>query len=153
MSEEVLASERHAAKVDELVAAVSEKPVAAPKAKVSYHPMGDRVFVRPLVAEDRQVGSIFIPNNAKSIIMRGEVVAVGPEVHVLRPGDQVLHVHVMGVKGDRPELADTTVAGLTILREHEISAADGPSIETRMAVARQKGLSVVRKELPLPTSG
>lgn len=154
--DEVLASEKHAAEkaaaapLDELMSKVA---APAPPPKISYAPMGDRVFVLPVQAADRQIGSIIIPNNARSVVMRGEVKAVGPEVNVLRPGDKVLYVHVMGVKGDRPELADTTVAGLTILREHEISAADGPGIDTRMAKARALGLSVVRKELPLPTSG
>jgi co-chaperonin GroES (HSP10) len=143
MSEEQLASEKHAASVDALVEAAAP---AAEKPKVDYLPMGDRVFVKPTQAADRMVRGIHIPNNARSVVMRGEVVAVGPEVYVLRPRDRVVYVHVMGVKGDRPELEDTTIAGLTILREHEISAAEGPGLETRMSQARERGRSVVKKE-------
>ena len=47
----------------------------AEKAKIQ--PLGDRVLVEPLEAEDKTTGGIIIPDTAKEKQQRGKVVAVG----------------------------------------------------------------------------
>ena len=41
------------------------------------HPLDDRVLVRPLEAEAKTTGGIFIPDTAKEKSQRGEIIAVG----------------------------------------------------------------------------
>ena len=57
-------------------------------------PLGDRVLVKAAAAEEKTVGGIIIPDNAKEKPMRGEVIAVGTgtkeEPMVLQPGNQIL---------------------------------------------------------------
>ena len=57
-------------------------------------PLADRVLVKAAAAEEKTVGGIIIPDNAKEKPMRGEVIAVGEgtkdEAMVLQPGDQIL---------------------------------------------------------------
>ena len=40
-------------------------------------PLGDRVLVKPMEAEEKSVGGIIIPDNAKEKPQKGEVVSVG----------------------------------------------------------------------------
>ena len=67
--------------------------------KSKIQPLGDRVLVEPLEAEDKTSGGIIIPDTAKEKQQRGKVVAVGKgrvtEEGKLTPlevktGDQVL---------------------------------------------------------------
>ena len=57
-------------------------------------PLGDRVLVKAAAAEEKTVGGIIIPDNAKEKPNRGEVIAVGAgtkdEPMLLQPGDQIL---------------------------------------------------------------
>ena len=57
-------------------------------------PLADRVLIKAAAAEEKTVGGIIIPDNAKEKPMRGEVIAVGAgtkdEAMVLKAGDQVL---------------------------------------------------------------
>jgi len=41
-------------------------------------PLSDRILVKPLDAEEKTAGGLFIPDNAKEKPQKGEVVAVGP---------------------------------------------------------------------------
>ena len=41
-------------------------------------PLADRVVVRPLEAEEKTAGGLFIPDTAKEKPMQGEIMAVGP---------------------------------------------------------------------------
>ena len=41
-------------------------------------PLADRVVVRPLEAEEKTKGGLFVPDTAKERPQQGEVVAVGP---------------------------------------------------------------------------
>lgn len=41
-------------------------------------PLADRVVVRPLEAEEKTAGGLFIPDTAKEKPQQGEVMAVGP---------------------------------------------------------------------------
>ena len=45
--------------------------------KSKIQPLGDRVLVEPLEAEDKTVGGIIIPDTAKEKQQRGKVIAVG----------------------------------------------------------------------------
>jgi len=57
-------------------------------------PLADRVLIKAAAAEEKTVGGIIIPDNAKEKPMRGEVIAVGAgtkdEPMVVKAGDQVL---------------------------------------------------------------
>ena len=44
----------------------------------SITPLSDRVVVRPMSAEEKTVGGLFIPDTAKEKPQRGTIVAVGP---------------------------------------------------------------------------
>jgi chaperonin GroES len=46
--------------------------------KVKVKPLADRILVRPLEAEEKTTGGLFIPDNAKEKPQKGEVIAVGP---------------------------------------------------------------------------
>lgn len=41
-------------------------------------PLADRIIVKPLVAEEKTSGGIYIPDNAKEKPQKGKVIAVGP---------------------------------------------------------------------------
>ena len=45
---------------------------------VKLRPLGDRVLVKRLEAEEKSKGGIIIPDSAKEKPLEGEVVAVGP---------------------------------------------------------------------------
>lgn len=46
--------------------------------KIAFHPLEDRVLVRPLEAETVSAGGIVLPDTAQEKPMRGEIVAAGP---------------------------------------------------------------------------
>ncbi len=72
-------------------------------------PLADRVVVKPLPAEDKTKGGLFVPDTAKERPQQGEVVAVGPgrvtddgkripaEVKV---GDKILYGKYTGTEVD-----------------------------------------------------
>lgn len=70
-------------------------------------PLSDRVLVRPLDAEEKTAGGLFIPDNAKEKPQKGEVVAVGPGKAAdngtvismtLKAGDKVLYGKYSGTE-------------------------------------------------------
>ena len=75
-------------------------------AKESIQPLGDRVLVEPLEAEEKTSGGIVIPDTAKEKQQKGKVVAVGKgrfEDGKLTPlevktGDQVLFGRYSGTE-------------------------------------------------------
>ena len=92
---------------------------------MEYKPLHDRVVVKPLEAESRSAGGIFIPDNAKEKPNTGEVLAVGQgritEAGLVigltvKVGDRVLFGqnggHKIKVNGEE----------VTILKEEEILA-------------------------------
>ncbi|MDR2579221.1 MAG: co-chaperone GroES [Chitinispirillales bacterium] len=92
---------------------------------MSVKPLADRVLVRPLDAQEKTAGGIFIPDNAKEKPQKGEVVAVGPgkitdsgtKIEMtLKTGDKVLYGKYSGT--------EVTVDGaeLLILRESDVLA-------------------------------
>lgn len=92
---------------------------------VSLRPLDDRIVVKRLEAEEKTVGGIILPDNAKEKPQRGEVVAVGPGKLLdsgaratpdVKAGDQVLFGKYSGseVKVDGVEYL--------IMRENDILA-------------------------------
>lgn len=60
---------------------INSKKVSTKTNGVAFTPLGDRVLVRPLTAEERGVttaSGIIIPESAQEKATEGEVVAVGP---------------------------------------------------------------------------
>jgi chaperonin GroES len=64
---------------------------------VNLRPLGDRVLVKRLEAEEKTKGGIIIPDSAKEKPLEGEVVAVGPGGR----GDNGQVVPLELKKGDR----------------------------------------------------
>jgi len=58
-------------------------------------PINDRVVVKPMPAEEKTAGGIYIPDTAKEKPQKGEVVAVGPgkdgNLMTVANGDVVLY--------------------------------------------------------------
>ena len=92
---------------------------------MEIQPLGDRILVKPLPAEEKTKGGIIIPDTAKERPQEGEVVAVGKG----RPaGDKVQPLEVK--KGDHvlySKYAGTEVRGkdgqeYLIMKEDDILA-------------------------------
>ena len=95
---------------------------------VTFHPLSDRVVIKPLQREERTKTGIVLPDTAKEKPQLGEVVAVGPgrvtdEGKHLSPevkvGDQVIYSKYAGTEykeGDQEYL---------ILKEADILAKVG----------------------------
>jgi len=74
---------------------------------MNVKPLADRILVRPLEAEEKTSGGIFIPDNAKEKPQKGEVVAVGPgktaetgaKIEMtLKKGDKILYGKYSGTE-------------------------------------------------------
>jgi chaperonin GroES len=93
---------------------------------MNMQPLGDRVVVKPLAAENKTKGGIVLPDTAKEKPQEGEVIAVGkgkvlengtvqaPEVKV---GDRVLYGKYSG-----NEITTKDGDELLIMREEDILA-------------------------------
>lgn len=72
----------------------------------SIKPLGDRVLVRPDVAEEKTASGIIIPDTAKEKPQRGTVIAVGPGKFengtkidlTVKSGDKVLYGKYSGTE-------------------------------------------------------
>lgn len=95
---------------------------------MNLKPLADRVIVRPLEAEEKTAGGLYIPDTAKEKPMQGEVVAVGPGkisdegktlAMEVKTGDKVLYGKYSGT--------EVTVDGTDylIMRETDIFAISG----------------------------
>ena len=92
---------------------------------MKIQPLGDRVVVKPLEAEEKTKGGIVIPDTAKERPQEGEVIAVGPGK---REGDKVIPLEVK--VGDKvlygkysgTEIRDKEGQEYLILREEDILA-------------------------------
>lgn len=81
--------------------------------KLSIRPLGDKVLIKRLEAEDRTAGGIVLPDTAKEKPKRGTVMSVG-EGRLLDTGDrQALQVK----KGD--QVLFTSYAGTEVKVEGE----------------------------------
>ncbi len=69
---------------------------------IKMKPLGTRVIVEPLVAEEKTQGGIIIPDSAKEKPQSGKVVAVGPgskdEPMEVKVGDVVLYGKYSGTE-------------------------------------------------------
>ncbi len=69
---------------------------------LNIKPLADRVLIKPAPAEEKTVGGIIIPDNAKEKPLKGEVLAVGhgtkDEEMVLKVGDNVLYGKYSGTE-------------------------------------------------------
>ncbi len=100
---------------------------------VNIKPLGDRVVVKPLPAEEKTASGLFIPDTAKEKPQRGTVVAVGPgrvengtkiEMSV-KEGDTVLYGKYAGTEirlGDEEYLIMRESDILGILQEEAVPA-------------------------------
>ena len=79
----------------------------AREAGVKVQPLGDRVLIQPLEAEEKTSSGIYIPDTAKEKQQRGKIVAVGKgrtdengKLHPLevREGDTVLYGRYSGTE-------------------------------------------------------
>ena len=52
-------------------------------------PLKDRIVVRPLEADEKTSGGIYLPDTAQEKPQRGEVLAVGPGKYIESKGDRV----------------------------------------------------------------
>ncbi len=63
--------------------------------EVKFKPLGDRVLVKPVTADEKTSGGIIIPDTAKEKPQKGEVVAVGKGTEgndlTVKPGDMVMY--------------------------------------------------------------
>lgn len=71
-------------------------------AKVSVKPLADRVLIKPMEAETKTVGGIYIPDTAKEKPQRGTIIAVGngtKDVTMeVKEGDVVLYGKYSGTE-------------------------------------------------------
>lgn len=62
---------------------------------VKLKPLGDRVLVEPIAAEQKTASGIIIPDSAKEKPLNGKVLAVGPgkkdEPMTVKEGDSILY--------------------------------------------------------------
>lgn len=87
------------------------------------NPLADRVLVLPAPAEEKTIGGIIIPDNAKEKPLKGQIVAVGQGVKdeemILKVGDAVLYGKYAGT-----ELEDDGVKYL-IMKQSDVLATIG----------------------------
>ena len=71
-------------------------------AKFNIKPLGDRVVIKPVPAEEKTSGGLIIPDTAKEKPQRGTVVAVGPGQNdqklTVKEGDTVLYGKYAGTE-------------------------------------------------------
>jgi chaperonin GroES len=69
---------------------------------IAMKPLGTRVLIEPLKAEEKTVGGIIIPDSAKEKPQSGKVIAVGPgskdEPMEVKVGDVVLYGKYAGTE-------------------------------------------------------
>lgn len=63
-------------------------------------PTDDRVLILPNAAETKTASGLYIPDAAKEKPKTGVVVAIGPEVENMKPGDDVLYGKFAGSEID-----------------------------------------------------
>lgn len=89
-------------------------------------PLGDRIVVKPLEAENKSKGGILLPDTAKEKPQEAKVVAVGKgkvlengtvQAHEVKVGDKVLYGKYSG-----NEITTKEGEELLILREEDILA-------------------------------
>jgi chaperonin GroES len=67
-----------------------------PKSPISYEPRGDRVIVTRLPLPQPKPGDVFLPASQQRPLNEGTVIAVGPGVVGIAPGDHVCFLDYAG---------------------------------------------------------
>ncbi len=92
----------------------------------TFEPLGDRVVVKPIEAEELSKGGLVLPDTAKERPQEGEIIAAGPGRLTddgkrlpmeLKVGDKVLYAKYAGT-----EVTDDDDEELLVLRESDILA-------------------------------
>lgn len=95
---------------------------------MNLKPLSDRVIVRPLEAEEKTAGGLYIPDSAKEKPQQGEILAVGPG-KVSDDGKQIPMEVKVGDKVLYGKYSGTEVSAggedLLIMRENDIFAVIG----------------------------
>ena len=69
---------------------------------MKIQPLGDRVLVKPMAAEEKTAGGIIIPNTAKEKPLKGQVFAVGKGIEdkgmTVKVNDVVLYGKYVGTE-------------------------------------------------------
>ncbi|MCK5581849.1 MAG: co-chaperone GroES [Candidatus Omnitrophica bacterium] len=93
---------------------------------MSIQPLGDRIIVRPLEAEEKTKGGIVLPDTVKEKPQEGEIVAVGKgkmldngsvQAMEVKVGDRVLYGKYSGT-----EISTKEGEELLIMREDDVLA-------------------------------
>ena len=93
---------------------------------MNIQPLGDRVIVKPLEAEEKSKGGIVLPDSAKEKPQEGKVVAVGKgkvkengdvQALELKKGDRVLYGKYSGT-----EISTSDGEDYLIMKEEDIFA-------------------------------
>ncbi|MCB2206268.1 co-chaperone GroES [bacterium] len=95
---------------------------------MNLKPLSDRVIVRPLEAEEKTAGGLFIPDSAKEKPQQGEIVAAGPG-KVSDDGKQIPMEVKVGDKVLYGKYSGTEISSegedFLIMRENDIFAIVG----------------------------
>ena len=92
----------------------------------TFEPLGDRVVVKPIEAEELSKGGLVLPDTAKERPQEGEIIAAGPGRLTddgkrlpmeLKVGDKVLYAKYAGT-----EVTDDDDEELLVLRESDVLA-------------------------------
>lgn len=95
-------------------------------------PVGDRVLVEAQ-HDVREYGRILMLGADSLDVHAGKVLAVGPKVVCLEPGEYAIHPRRYGVELDSFELRKKYGSNLKILRERDISGAGDTYVEGQAA--------------------
>lgn len=91
---------------------------------MEFKVIGDRLIVRPSVAETKSPGGIIIPDAAVEKLSEGSVVTVGPDVKGIEVGDHVFYGKYSGTKipGSGKPRSESEKEELVVMRIDEIIA-------------------------------
>jgi chaperonin GroES len=93
---------------------------------MKIQPLGDRVVVKPLEAENKTKGGIVLPDTAKEKPQEGEIIAVGKgrvlENGTLQPLEVKVGNRVLYAKYSGNEITTKEGEELLIMREEDILA-------------------------------
>jgi len=96
---------------------------------MNMRPLGDRVIVKPLEAEEKTKGGIVLPDTAKEKPQEGKIVAVGKGKYLengqLQPVEVKVGDHILYGKYSGSEISTKSGEELLIMREEDILAILG----------------------------
>ena len=96
---------------------------------MNIKPLGDRVIVKPLEAQEKTKGGIVLPDTAKEKPQEGKIVAVGKGKYLENGQLQPLEVkagdHILYGKYSGSEISTKEGEELLIMREEDILAIIG----------------------------